>query len=298
MLKQDEAKELVLRSAFQRRRPSHAFIADRLACKARRLREGRPYPFNKGDRPDWIALWGEYTGAVAGGASFFNLVLDTTAPGGATLVLNGGATYATSLTLSAVLHTSDSPTTGYQIKIWGTGIDETANASIQEDEVDSSWISPTWSSGDATQAVVLSAGDGLKTISAKIRDDVWNETAELTDTITLDTVAPVVTISSGPDVTKISKVSGKRVATFAWQSDTAYQAYKVKVVPASGSAESAGTTLLTTNGSTNVSGGAGAATTDKTTTIDGRDLEVASAGDGTKVIKVFVQDLAGNWSTA
>jgi hypothetical protein len=27
-------------------------------------------------------------------------------------------------------------------------------------------------------------------------------------------------------------------------------------------------------------------------------LEVASAGDGKKIIKVFVQDEAGNWSTA
>jgi hypothetical protein len=31
-------------------------------------------------------------------------------------------------------------------------------------------------------------------------------------------------------------------------------------------------------------------------TIKGTDLETASAGDGAKTVKVFVQDLAGNWS--
>ncbi len=294
MLTQDECQELVLRSVFARRRPAPSFVADRAAARARRLHEGR-----KLDPEDWVGIWSEFRGGIGGGASSFNLVLDTTAPGGGTLVLNGGASVATSLTLSAVIHTSDSPTTGYQIKIWGAGIDETANASIQNDEGDSLWITPTWSSGDATQAVVLAAGDGSKTINAKIRDDVWNETSTLSDTITLDTTAPVVSINSGPDVTKISKISGKRVVTFAWQVDVATDAYEVAVVANSGSLRGSGTVLLATNGSTNVSGGATAATTEVTTTIDGRDLEVASAGDGTKVIKVFAKETSSQvWSTA
>lgn len=230
-------------------------------------------------------------------ASYFNLVLDTTAPAGGSITLDGGASIATTTSVSAVVHTSDSPTTGYQILIWGD-VDNAANANIQTTEGASTWITPTWSSGDATQAVVLSSGDGSKTISCKIRDDVWNPTTTLTDSITLDTAVPVITITSGPDVTKISKVSGKRVVTFAWQSNEAIQAWEVEVVSTSGSARGSGTVLLTTNGSTNVSGGSVAATTNTTTTIDGRDLDVASAGDGTKVVKVFGQDLAGNWSTA
>ena len=40
------------------------------------------------------------------------------------------------------------------------------------------------------------------------------------------------------------------------------------------------------------------ATTGITSVIDGRDLETASAGDGVKVVKVFVKDDAGNWSVA
>lgn len=293
MITQEEAKELVLRSPFKRRRPTAAFVADRIAARARRLKDG-----NKLDRDDWIGLWKEHV-AVAGGASSFNLVLDTTAPQGASLSLNGGALYSTN-SVNAVLHTSDSPTTGYQIKIWGD-VDTTANASIQTTEGASSWISPTWTSGDATQALTLSTGEGSKTINAKIRDDVWNETSTLTQSITVDATAPVITIQSGPDVTKVSKVSGKRTVTVAWQADSHLQAYEVALVANSGSLRGTGTVIATTNGSTNVSGGATNATTNVTTTIDGRDLEVAAGGagnDGTKVIKIFGQDDAGNWSTA
>jgi hypothetical protein len=38
------------------------------------------------------------------------------------------------------------------------------------------------------------------------------------------------------------------------------------------------------------------ATTGIDSMIDGRDLETASAGDGTKIVKVFVRDDANNWS--
>ena len=291
MLTQEEAKELVLRSPFKRRRPTSEFVANRIANRARRLKERR-----KIDPDDWNARWLEYS-IIAGGASYFSVTLDTAAPGGGTLVLDAGATYTGDAVVSAVVHTSDSSTTGYQIKIWGN-VDTAADSNIQASEGASTWFSPTWSSGDATQNVTLSSGDGSKTISAKIRDDVWNETSTLTDTITLDTTVPVITIQSGPDVSRISKISGKRTVTVTWQSDSALQAYEVAVVSTSGSLQGSGTVILTTNGSTNVSGGSTAATTNVSTTIDGRDLDVASSGDGVKVVKIFGQDLAGSWSTA
>jgi hypothetical protein len=57
--------------------------------------------------------------------------------------------------------------------------------------------------------------------------------------------------------------------------------------------------IPTTNGSSNVAAaGTIASGADTTTTIDGRDLELASAGDGTKVVKVFVLNpVNGLWST-
>ena len=53
-------------------------------------------------------------------ASFFKLILDTLAPSGLTLLLNNGATYATSNTVTASIAVEDATTTGYQMKIWFT----------------------------------------------------------------------------------------------------------------------------------------------------------------------------------
>ena len=231
---------------------------------------------------------------MAGGASSFNIILDTTGPGGSTLALNGNATYATTRDITAALVTTDTPTTGYQILIWGD-VDPAFNASIQVAQGSSVWITP--GSFPANQAVRLSTGDALKTINARIRDDVWNETATLTKTITLDTTVPTVNITSGPDVTKISTVAGKRVVSFTFTVGAeAITAWSIEVVANSGSARGSGAVIGTTNGSTNTSGGALAGNAAQAVTIDGRDLQAASAGDGTKVIKIFVQDAAGNWS--
>ena len=224
-------------------------------------------------------------------ASFFKLVLDTTGPQSPTFAIAAGASFVSSQTTTADFSTADSSTTGYQVKIWGN-VDTTFNSAIQATEAASEWI--TYS---ASIAVKLSSGDGVKTLHAKIRDDVWNETAELTDTVTLDTTVPVITVSSGPEPTKVSKVSGKDTVTFAFQSDSALKAWKVKVVPSSASTEGTGTTIPTTAGSTNMTGGALAKETNKTCTIKGADLATAAGADGEYTIKVFGQDEAGNWST-
>jgi hypothetical protein len=126
---------------------------------------------------------------------------------------------------------------------------------------------------------------------------VWNTSATATDQIVLDTAVPVVTISAGPDVAKVSKIAGRDTATVTWSADSDYQDYVVKVVPNSSSDHNAGTAIPTAAGSTNVGGAAGTAAAAVTTAIHGADLEAASAGDGAKTVKVFVQDLAGNWST-
>ena len=224
-------------------------------------------------------------------ASFFNLELDTTAPGSPTISIEGGATYASTQLVTCTIGTGDGDTTGYQMLIWGN-VDLAENASIQDTEGNSSWITY-----NTSQQVKLLTGDGVKTIYLKIRDDVYNESAQVDDSITLDESVPVVTIS-GPDLSKISKVTGKDVSEFSFTCDTNYEEYKVKVVPASGSSQDAGTLILTANGSSNMSGSAGGynGATPITCQIDGADLEIASAGDGTKIIKVFVKDAANNWS--
>jgi hypothetical protein len=225
-------------------------------------------------------------------AASVTITLDTTAPATPAIVIAGGAAATTSQDVTAAITTADGANpAGYQVKIWGS-VDPAFNASIQATEGASAWISMA-----SPHAIRLSATDGVKTVSARIRDDVLNETAVVTDTITLDTSAPVPTVGA-PSPAKISKMATKNVSTITWSADAIFEEYKIKVVSASGDANTAGTQIPTTNGSTNMSGTAGAypAATNITSTINGADLEAASAGDGAKVVKVFVRDAAGNWS--
>ena len=224
-------------------------------------------------------------------ATNFTLTLDTAAPSIPTLSINAGAAYASTQAATATIGTADGTTTGYQFKLWGD-VDPAANANIQSTEGASSWLSYTTS-----QAITLSAGDALKTISLRIRDDVGNETSIVTDTITLDTSVPTPSISIAPTPTKISKIATFDTSTFSFQVDTAVQGWKIKVVPSMNSLENAGTTIPTTAGSINTTGTTLAATTNQSVSIKGADLESASAGDGDKIVKVFAQDGSGNWST-
>jgi hypothetical protein len=217
----------------------------------------------------------------------FQLLLDTTGPQGVTLVLDtGNPAYSTDLVVDAILATTDPDTTGYQVKLWGdvAGVPDEATAA--------------WQTLTPAVAVTLTAGDGVKNVSARLRDDVFNTSSVATDSIVVDTTAPTIVISSGPAPTKISKNATKDTSSITWSSDSDIQAYKVKVVASTGSLESTGTQIPTTAGSTNVSGGAKGAGVAVTTSIKGADLEAASSGDGTKQVKIFVQDLAGNWSVA
>ncbi len=225
-------------------------------------------------------------------ATNFTLTLDTTAPGSPQIIIDSGAAYAATQTVSAGITTADGSTVGYQMKIWGN-VDPANDASVQATEGASAWITFA-----ATKSVKLSSGDGVKTLNLKIRDDVWNESGAVTDTITLDTSSPVPNVTVAASPTKISKVSSKDTSTFTWVSDEAFVDYKIKVVSNASDAHTAGTTIATTNGSTNMSatGGSFPAATGIVSTIKGQDLETASAGDGTKIIKVFVKDAGGSWS--
>lgn len=220
----------------------------------------------------------------------FDLTLDTTGPAGVAGSINSAATFTTSRDVLLGPTTTDPDTTGYQIKIWGD-VDLAANANIQDIEANSTWITLT-----ASMAVRLSTGDGSKTLTWRLRDDLNNPSSTATDSITLDTTVPVVTLDSGPTPARISKQASKDSSDETWHADVDIQAYKVKVVPSTSSIHSAGTLIPTTAGSVNTSGGAISASTPVTTTIKGTDFETATGGDGTFHVKVFVQDLAGNWS--
>ena len=218
-------------------------------------------------------------------ASYFNLVLDTLAPQGLTVKLNNGSQYTTSKNVTLSISVSDTSTSGYQMKVWGI------DGASSED-------SASWETFAPTKSIALPTGDGLKTVYVKVRDDVFNETAAASATITLDTSVPAVTII-GPDVARISKTAPKNVATFSFTSDVAFTEYKIKVVPSKSSLHDAGTLIGTANGSTNMTAtGTFKASTAISCKIYGKDLEAASSGDGEKIIKVFVKNAHGTWSVA
>ena len=218
-------------------------------------------------------------------ASYFNLTLDTLAPAGLAVQLNGDDIYTTTPSVELTLTLTDSPTTGYQMKIWGVeGVTDEGSAS--------------WETYAASKSVTLPSGDGLKTVYVKVRDAVGNESSAASDSITLNTAVPTVTVT-GPDKSTISKVVGFDMAVINFMSDIAFEEYKVCVVPATSSTQESGTQIPTTNGSVNTSGSAGGyeADTNIEVKINGSDLEAASSGDGVKIVKVFVKNAAGNWST-
>lgn len=223
-------------------------------------------------------------------SSFFTLTLDITSPANPSISFQSGSHTPIQL-VNVDISTSDIDTTNYEMKIWGN-VDLTFDGDVQDTEVNSNWISYS-----ILKQIKLSSGDGLKNVYLKIRDDVYNESIIVTDSITFDPTGPIVTITSGPDVTKVSKVVGKNACNFSWEGNEIFLEYKVKIVPNGGSLENEGTTIGTANGSLNMSGtGTFPASTPIDSKIIGDDLEIASPGDGIKVVKIFIKDQAGNWS--
>jgi len=224
-------------------------------------------------------------------ANFVNIELDTTGPTGQSVAFDAGS-YVNQQITDLTLGASGSDVA--QMKIWGD-VDPAYDAQIQDSEGGSAWITYA-----TAKQIKLSSGDGAKNIYAKFRDDVYNESGQASDSITLDESLPAVTVQSGPSPAKISKQVTKDQAVFSWQVDVEFDEYVVMVVSNSGDSKAAGVQIGSGNGSVNVDGAAGGypATTNISTTIDGADLEAASGGDGTKIVKVFVKEHAEDdiWS--
>lgn len=230
-------------------------------------------------------------------ANYFNLTLDTVAPVSPSLVLAGGVGVINTQLITATIGTTDKSTTGYTMKIWGS-LDlaqAKSDGLVSSSAEDTTEQSAQWVTFASSKQLKLAAGDGPKTIYLKLRDDVYNISAQVSKSITLDTAAPIITIT-GPDVTKISKQSGKNICTFSFTADCDITEYKVKVVTSASASHTTGVTIGTANGSTNMVGTDVKADKAVTCTINGADLELASSGDGAKIIKVFAKDAAGNWS--
>lgn len=217
-------------------------------------------------------------------ASFFKLVLDTLAPQEVSLLINNGVTLTASHLVTLKISTKDAVTTGYQMKIWG-GIEDVA---LEADA--------TWQTYTSSLQVTLSPSDGIKTIYVKVRDDVLNESSVASATIEVNTAVPVVTLISGPDITRVSYNAPKDVVNFSWRADVDIVEWKVCVVATEADAHNVGSIIPITNGSLNMSGLELAANTSIASVLKAKDIAVASDGDGEKIIKVFAKTASGIWS--
>lgn len=104
-----------------------------------------------------------------------------------------------------------------------------------------------------------------------------------------DTTSPVVTVVS-VSKTKISRISPQDFTDVQFSADENFVEYQIRVVPANDSLVTAGTLIE----SGLMSGNSG---TQYTKTITDDELVAASSPDGSKIIKIFVKDAAGNWSS-
>lgn len=224
----------------------------------------------------------------------FTLVLDTAPPVNPGLLLNGGATVTGAREVTVTLSSADYLTGSRDVtwmRLWGD-VDPLGDPQVHPLEADSGWLP-----FDPDYAVRLSDGSGRKTVRARLRDDVCNDTVEFSAFIDLDLTSPVVQMVTAVDRSRISKVAPCATALFTWQSTRPFDRYEVRVVPNIGSPHGAGVVIGTAHGSANTTGvGAFEALVPMPTTIHGADLEIASPGDTVKVIKVFVRDLDGVWS--
>lgn len=225
-------------------------------------------------------------------ANYIYITLDTTAPSNPVITISGGAVFTTAQLVNLNISVDDADKTGYQMLIWGD-VDTTHDTNVKATEGTS-----VWQPFNANPQVKLSAGDGSKSISIRVRDDVHNASSIAVDSISMDTSLPTVTVTSA-DVGTISKVAGKDTFSFTFSSNENFIEYKVKLVGSTGATENTGATIPTTAGSTNTSGSAGNYTSGQviTVTVKGVDLETAGATtDGQKIVKVFVKDSSGQWS--
>lgn len=215
----------------------------------------------------------------------FVLNLDTSPPASPSLLIEDGVLGTGSTVVLVTIGTADFQAGANDVaemKLWGD-VNPTGDLLVQPLEDASSW-----QIFGLVRTVVLVSGTGLRTIYLRLRDDVHNESAAVSASVYLDTSYPVVSIVQGIDYPRISRVPGYDTRQFTWHSNLDFIQSEVRVVPTASSPHTSG---LLIQGS-----GGGSAGIEYQTLLSGADLEANSPGDGPKVIKVFVESVAGVWS--
>ena len=198
--------------------------------------------------------------------------------------------------------TQDSPIVAYQLTGDFTGSSTDWITFTQDENQDYMTVS----------GLQFTSGDGLKTITALLKDEAGNISATgASVSVTLNSQAPIIDCAT-PDYNIVSKEHTERLSStgavitgkyndlciFTWTANKALQAFKVCVNEAEQTASEANA-IGTTHGSINMSGGAVEANTDITSVICGSDFAATDAvndTDGAYEIIVYGQDEGGNWS--
>jgi len=231
-------------------------------------------------------------------ASFLNFYLDLQAPGGVTL--SAPASSGT-LTVNATGFTSDADKVGYTMKFWG--VDVVTNTVAGATEATAPSIPY-----DNNPHTITFASEGSKTLRFAVYDSVGNKSTEATAAINIVTSLPTITIDQvtggvspnlpSNDAGRFSTITGYRTLSFRFSPSMNITEWVVRRVSSSGAlyTDPANEVIATTNGSTIGAVEAIAGGGFRSVTIDMRDLPTQTTG--TKIIKVFGRNEAGNWSEA
>lgn len=242
------------------------------------------------------------------GSASDSLTYDSTGPTLVSITINNGDSKTGSTTVDVDFAISPSDTYLTDWLIWG----DLANGESTKGAAEggTGYTNFSVQGTPNTVSVGLSIGDGTKTLTAIVRDDLGNESVEKSDTIELDQTAPIVQILSGPTPSKISLVSGFDSSVFTWYWEAASDEvgetgeYAIEV-GTNASGKGYGTQIPSAGGSLNVSGGVSAAGTGTAesaaadtgnhvaTTVKGADLDSAGA-EGSNRVNIYITDNYGN----
>lgn len=217
----------------------------------------------------------------------FTLILDTKPPAAPALLIEGGVAVTGRRVVTVEISSADYQAGARDVaemKLWGD-VEPGADPLVGTIEGLS-----VFQAYQPAYTLRLSVGAGRKTVYARLKDDVCNETVVFSDFIDLNLTVPVVTVVTPIDKSRISKIAPCDAAVFSWESSLAFDRYEVRAVPTAGSPQGAGVIIPATAGSVHTqANGSFLAETAITTVIRGTDLATAAPGDGQKIIKIFVR---------
>jgi outer membrane protein assembly factor BamB len=128
----------------------------------------------------------------------FGVPSDTTPPTGS-IVINGGAAYATSTDATLTLTHSDG----------GSGVDKVRYTNAY------AWSTEPWETPVTSKSWTLTSGDGIKYVSYQVRDKAGLISETYYDTVTLDTTPPTGSIVINDGDASTSSASVTLTLTFA-----------------------------------------------------------------------------------